>query len=84
MLFDGIEGGSSAGQIAGGGSAVIEGAAAAGGLGTIAGTLIGGAISTFGEKLKENAEKDGAFHEEQLDKLSNLYPEFNFDAAFGG
>ena len=69
LLFNGIGGGSSVGQIVGGGSAVIEGAATVGGLGTIAGTAIGGAISAFGEKLKENAESDGAFHEEQLEEI---------------
>lgn len=66
LLFNGIGGGSSVGQIVGGGSAVVEGVATVGGLGTIAGTAIGGAISAFGEKLKENAESEGVFHEKQL------------------
>jgi hypothetical protein len=26
-------------------------------------------ISSFGEKLKENAERDGALHEEQLEEI---------------
>ena len=75
LLFNGIGGGSSVGQIVGGGSAVIEGAATVGGLGTIAGTAIGGAISAFGEKLKENAESEGVFHEEQLEEILKEFKE---------